>query len=62
MKHTHSDSQFLKEAVDTMEKTEEPTVLITDGAYSGRDNTNAAAEKNIELVTTNLTGREAKGL
>ena len=41
-KNTHSDSQFLKETVESMEKTEEPTVLITDGAYSGRDNTNAA--------------------
>ena len=30
------------ETVESMEKTEEPTVLITDGAYSGRDNTNAA--------------------
>ena len=38
------------ETVESMEKTEKPTVLITDGAYSGRDNTNAAAEKNIDLV------------
>lgn len=30
------------ETVESMEKTEEPTVLITDGVYSGRDNTNAA--------------------
>ena len=41
-KNTHSDSQFLKETVNAMEKTEKPTVLITDGAYSGRDKTNAA--------------------
>lgn len=34
-------------------------MLIADGAYSGRDNTNAAAEKNIDFVTTDLTGREA---
>ena len=61
-KNTHSDSQFLKETVESMEKTEEPTVLITDGAYSVRDNTNAAAEKNIDLVTTDLTGREAKDI
>ena len=61
-KNTHNDSQFLKETVESMEKTEEPTVLITDGAYSGRDNTNAAAEKNIDLVTTDLTGREAKDI
>ena len=44
-KNTHSDSQFLKETVNAMEKTEKPTVFITDGAYSGRDNTDAAAEK-----------------
>ena len=37
-------------------------MLITDGAYSVRDNTNAAAEKNIDLVTTDLTGREAKDI
>ena len=61
-KNTHSDSQFLKETVESMEKTGEPTVLITDGAYSGSDNTDAAAEKNIDLVTTDLTGREAKDI
>ena len=58
-KHTHSDSQFLKETVNAMEKTEKPTVLITDGAYSGRDNTDAAAEKNIDLVTTDLFPKSA---
>lgn len=58
-KNTHSDSQFLKETVNAMEKTEKPTVLITDGAYSGRDNTDAAAEKNIDLVTTDLFPKSA---
>ena len=45
-----------------MEKTEKPTVLITDGAYSGRDNTDAAAEKNIDLVEAvkNLVSLESK--
>ena len=42
-----------------MEKTEKPTVLITDGAYSGRDNTDAAAEKKIDLVTTDLFPKSA---
>ena len=45
-----------------MEKTEEPTVLITDVAYSDKDNTDAAAKKSIDLVTTDLTGREAKDI
>ena len=58
-KNTHSDSHFLKETVNAMEKTEKPTVLTTDGAYSGRDNTDAAAEKNIDLVTTDLFPKSA---
>ena len=53
-------SQILQnETVNAMEKTEKPTVLITDGAYSGRDNTDAAAEKNIDLVTTDLFPKSA---
>lgn len=43
----------------TEKPTEKPTVLITDGAYSGRDNTDAAAEKNIDLVTTDLFPKSA---
>ena len=58
-KNIPSDSQFLKETINAMEKTEEPTVLITDGVYSGRDNTDAAAEKNIDLVTTDLFPKSA---
>ncbi len=61
-KNIHSDSQFLKEAIDSMEKSSEPVVLITDGAYSGQKNADAAAEKNIELVTTDLTRRETKDI
>ena len=49
----HSDSQFLKETVDAMGKTEEPTVLITDGAYSGRDNAGYHFQKtNVKTVRT----------
>lgn len=61
-KNTHSDSQFLKEALASTEASPEPAVLITDGAYSGQENVSMAAEKNIELVTTDLTGREAKDI
>ena len=45
-----------------MEKSSEPVGLITDGAYSGQKNADAAAEKNIELVTTDLTRRETKDI
>ncbi len=51
-----SDSEFLKEHLDHIGHQEKKTVMITDGAYSGDENVNAAAENNIDLVTTDLTG------
>lgn len=58
----HSDSQFLKETLDGMEKQAETVTIVTDGAYSGTQNEEMAAEKNVRLVTTNLTGREAEDI
>ena len=60
--NTHSDSQFLKETLDSMEKQAETVTIVTDGAYSGTQNKELAAEKNVHLVTTNLTGREAEDI
>lgn len=60
--NTHSDSQFLKETLDSMEKQAETVTIVTDGAYSGTQNEELAAEKNVHLVTTNLTGREAEDI
>ena len=60
--NTHSDSQFLKETLDSMEKQDETVTIVTDGAYSGMQNEELAAEKNVRLVTTNLTGREAEDI
>ena len=60
--NTHSDSQFLKETLDSMEKQDETVTIVTDGAYSGTQNEELAAEKNVRLVTTNLTGREAEDI
>lgn len=60
--NTHSDSQFLKETLDSMEKQAETVTVVTDGAYSGTQNEELAAEKNVRLVTTNLTGREAEDI
>lgn len=57
--NNHSDSQFLQEHLEQMEKQEERTVIITDGAYSGTENTRLASEKNVELITTSLTGKSA---
>lgn len=58
----HSDSQFLKETLEGMEKQAETVTIVTDGAYSGTQNEEMAAEKNVRLVTTNLTGREAEDI
>lgn len=51
-----SDSSFLNEHLEKMDRAEEPVCIVTDGAYYGDANIQAAAEKNIDLVTTNLTG------
>lgn len=58
----HSDSQFLKETLDGMEKQDGTVTIVTDGAYSGTQNGEMAAEKNVRLVTTSLTGREAEDI
>lgn len=55
--NTHSDSLFIKEHLEQMDKQEERTVIVTDGAYSGTENTQLAAEKNVELITTSMTGK-----
>ena len=60
--NTHSDSQFLKEALEAEPVHEEPVTIVTDGAYAGSQNQERAKEKNIELVTTNLTGRETEDI
>lgn len=33
------------------------TVIVADGTYSGTENTRLSADKNIELITTSLTGK-----
>lgn len=57
--NTHSDSQFIQEHLEQMERQEERTVIVTDGAYSGTENVQLADEKNIDLITTSLTGKQA---
>lgn len=54
----YSDSQFLQDSLQKTGYQEEPTILVTDGAYYGAENTALAASKNIRLVTTDLTGKE----
>lgn len=54
----YSDSAFLQDRLERMGPQEEGSLYVTDGAYCGEHNTNAAKEKNIRLITTALTGTE----
>ncbi len=60
--NVHSDSQFLQEALEAEAVHGESVIIVTDGAYAGGKNQELANEKNIELVTTNLTGRETEDI
>ena len=50
--NTHSDSDFLKEHMESVERTPGRNTLVTDGAYSSEANRQLADDKNIDLVTT----------
>jgi len=54
----HSDSLFLKEHLREIKRQDETVTLVADGAYSGLENQSLATEKNINLITTSLTGRD----
>lgn len=60
--NTHSDTDFLDEHLDGEVKTPEHRTLVTDGAYASDELRKKAATKNIDLVTTDLTGRETKDI
>lgn len=48
--NSYSDSRFLKESLKRTDVQKEESTLITDGAYSGKENHDLAAEKNIRLI------------
>lgn len=60
--NTYSDSQFMKDFLEKEEVHEDPITVTTDGAYSGKENEALAKGKNVELIFTNLTGREAEDI
>ena len=57
-----SDSAFLKDKLNTMEKQDKPVTVITDGAYAGEDNRRLAEEKNVTLITTDLPGKDVASI
>lgn len=57
-----SDSTMLKNKLKSMDEQEAPVLMITDGAYAGEENTLLAAEKNVQLVTTDLPGQDVPAI
>ena len=60
--NTHSDTEFLDEHLEGEERTPERRTMVADGAYSSDNLRWKADEKNIDLVTTDLTGRETNDI
>lgn len=57
-----SDSKFLKEHLEETEKQDTTVTVVADGAYAGQTNEELAKEKNIDVTTTNLTGKKAEDI
>lgn len=60
--NTYSDSQFLKDSLEKMDKQTQPVVIATDGAYPTLENQKLAEEKNVQIIATNMPGRKAKDI
>lgn len=56
--NVHSDSAFLREFVGEAEPVEGGATLVTDGGYDGGGNVAFCAERGVELVTTDMIGRD----
>ena len=56
--NTYSDPQFMKDAVIRLGNQDEEVTIITDGAFSSEQTQKLAADNNINLVPTDLTGRD----
>lgn len=60
--NTHSDSAFCKEYLESRPDDAEHEIMVTDGAYGGEENQELAEKKNVELITTALTGVLPEGI
>ncbi len=60
--NTYSDSQFLKDSLEKMDEQEETVTISTDGAYPTPENQKLAESKNVQIVSTNMTGRKANDI
>lgn len=55
--NTHSDSAFCNEYLDKRDENSEAEIMITDGAYGGKENRKKAESVNTTLVTTAIPGK-----
>lgn len=60
--NTYSDSQFMQDYLEGIGPQEEQVTVVADGAYSGSKIDEKAAENNVKVVNTNLTGKDAKDI
>ena len=60
--NTYSDSQFLHDSIEKMERQEETVIIVTDGAYPTPENQKLAVSRNVQIVSTNMTGRTANDI
>ena len=56
--NNYHDSTFFKDSMDRNGISEEPSTIVTDGAYYGKENEELARENNVTLVTTAVSGVE----
>ena len=57
-KNTYSDTRFIKERIEELPKQDEAMLLVTDGGYYSNDIVEEGKQKNINIVTTALKGKE----
>ena len=60
--NNYSDSEFLKDELEQLGEQDEKVTIVADGAYSGDENHKLAKKNNIDLINTNLTGRETEDI
>ena len=60
--NTYSDSQFLHDSLERMDVQDETVTISTDGAYPTPENQKLADSKNVQIVSSNMTGRKANDI
>ncbi len=62
----HSDTKFITEALNELPDSDVPkegmTTMITDGGYFGNDIIRLASQKGVNLITTELKGKETEDI